>query len=211
MNKKSVLITGASGLLGQALVKESLNFDFSVYAHYNSNPQPDTHHCRWLQGDFSTITGIQQFCIKYQRELKRCTHLINNYGPINLKVTKKLESSDYISEFHQNVIPAVEITRFCLGHPTLKSVIFLGFEFLGKDKSYKKILPYAIAKNSLLQICMSYAECYKNICFNIVSPVTLAGAAVPLRNGLQVTPSHVARQIIEIMTNGATGGHFVIQ
>lgn len=198
MNKK-ILITGAAGLLGRALVELFLQKDFFVLGQYHSRKPAQVKNCEWLQADFSTLAGIKKFLKKNNSLFAGCQYLVNNYGPITYKETTELKSEDFQYDFFHNVITAVEITNFLVGHAPLQAVVNIGFEFAGKIKPYKKILSYAAAKNALLLITKSYAGTYPHIRFNMVCPPTLEGAAVKSQKGKEISPAGVALEIYEVL------------
>jgi NAD(P)-dependent dehydrogenase (short-subunit alcohol dehydrogenase family) len=199
--EKKVLITGASGLLGQALVEKFLKNGFHVLAQYHRNKPSISGHCSWLWADFSDVQGIRDFLDQNREELKSCDYLINNYGPITYKEVSQLESRDFIYDYHHNVITAFEITRFMLGESQLRSVVNIGFEDTGQMKAYKKIVTYAAAKNALLLMTRSLEQRYPEVGFHIVSLPTLEGAAVGSRIRKPIAPSAAAEGIYKLIAN----------
>jgi NAD(P)-dependent dehydrogenase (short-subunit alcohol dehydrogenase family) len=198
MNNK-ILITGASGLLGRALVKEFLNNDFVVLAQYHTN-QPVQHtNCHWLWADFSDLAGIQGFLQRNRKALEGCGFLINNYGPITSKKVLDLTAEDFYFDFHHNVITAFEVTNFFARNASLESVVNIGFEFIGEQRVYKKILTYAAAKNALLLMTKSFEQQYPHIRFHMASPPTLEGAQVKAKTSKQVSPESVAKDIYKAL------------
>lgn len=201
---KQVLITGASGLLGKALVRRFLEHGFIVYAQYHKTlPEDDelnTEECRWLQADFSTPTGIRDFLIENSLRFKRCRFLINNYGPITYKDITDLTADDFLSDFFHNVIPAFEITDFFVKHTDIESVVNVGFGEVGRVRPYKKILTYAAAKNALQLLTESFAAEYDGIRFHMISPATLTGAKVKAQKGERISPDSVAGEVFALMT-----------
>lgn len=200
---KSILITGASGLLGKALVLESLGQGFSVFAQYHKNlPQEkelNNENCRWLQADFSSHKGMRDFLVENSLLFKPCRFLINNYGPITYKNTADLTSDDFYFDFYHNVITAFEITAFFIEHTAIEAVVNIGFADVGIVRPYKKILTYAAAKNTLQLITQSYAALYPDIRFHMVSPPTLEGAKVKSQKGDRVSPQTVAAEVFDVI------------
>ncbi len=197
--KRKILITGASGLLGQALVKEFLKGDFLVLAQYHSN-QPIRHkNCQWLWADFSDLQGIRDFLDQNRDCLKECGFLVNNYGPITSKPISELTAEDFYFDFHHNVVTVFEITGFFIKQGGLREVVNIGFEFIGQQRAYKKILTYAAAKNALRLLTTSFQKQYPGIQFHMVSPATLQGAEVRLKSNKKVLPESVAKEIYELV------------
>ncbi len=196
---KKVLITGASGLLGQALVKEFLDRDFLVAAQYHTHRPVQHEHCRWLKADFSDLNGIRDFLQRNREQLVDCGYLINNYGPITSKPLSELRAEDFYFDFHHNVVTAFEVTSFLIKNAPLQGVINVGFEFVGQQRAYRKILTYAAAKNALLLMTRAFQEHYPHLRFRMVSPPTLEGASVRLKNGKTTSPGAMAREIYDLL------------
>jgi len=193
--KRKVLITGASGLLGRALVKEFLKGNFVVLAQYHKSQPIEHENCRWLWADFSGLQGIRDFLQRNRDLLKDCGFLVNNYGPITSKPISDLTAEDFYFDFHHNVGTVFEITNFFIKQGGLQAVVNIGFEFIGQQRPYKKILTYAAAKNALRLITMSFQKQYPGIDFHMVSPSTLQGAEVRLNSGEKVPPESVAKKV----------------
>ncbi len=197
-----VLITGASGLLGRALVTEFLQKKVPVFAQYRRNrPDTDNPLCAGLPADFSRPSGIQDFLLENSLRFKHCRYLVNNYGPITSKPFEELSGDDFVFDYFHNLVTAFEITNFFVRHTAVEAVVNLGFEGLGEKKAYKKIVTYAAAKNALKLLTLSFAEQYKNIRFHMVSPSTMTGAQVKAPKGKVVSPQSVAREIIGLLTS----------
>ncbi len=195
-----VLITGASGLLGRALVQQFNKMDFQVLAQYHQNPGGmDSKQCRWLHADFSSREGIRDFLVENCLLFRKCRYLVNNYGPITYKDIGDLTADDFYFDFHHNVITTFEITDFFIRNTAVEGVVNIGFGDLGVVKPYKKILTYAAAKNALQLMTLSFAGKYKHIKFNLVSPTTLKGAELPSPDETTIPPSQIALQVIEAL------------
>jgi NAD(P)-dependent dehydrogenase (short-subunit alcohol dehydrogenase family) len=195
--KKKVLITGASGLLGQALVKEFLAGNFFVLAQYHWNIPSQHENCQWLEADFSDLAGIRDFLNRNRDTLAGCQYLVNNYGPITSKPVADLRGEDFNFDFQHNVVTAFEITAFLIENAPLQGVVNVGFEFVGEQRPYRKILTYAAAKNALLLMTRSLQEEYPGICFHLAALPPLIGAQVKSKSSKPVSPESAAREIYE--------------
>lgn len=205
-----VLITGASGLLGKSLVDVFVKNGFYVFAQYHKTAPRETKNCLPLFADFSKLEGIRSFLEENKPHLQECTHLVNTYGPITVKNTPDVKSEDFVSDYYHNVITAYEMSTFLIRHSRLQSVVNIGFEFVGMEKAYKKVMAYALAKNSLFLLTKSMASTYPHIRFNLVSPGTIRGAKVVLKKTPAVPAILVARTIMEVLTSSFSGRNILV-
>jgi NAD(P)-dependent dehydrogenase (short-subunit alcohol dehydrogenase family) len=205
---ETILITGASGLLGRALVAKYSQEGYRVLAQYHQHPFPDSATVQWLAGDFSTIRGIQAFLRRHQKKLSACRYLINNFGPIVERPTTFVTGLDLSADFAQQVAPALDLSRFLIDRSPLQAILNIGFEFSGKNRVYKKILGYALAKNALLLLTRSMADAFPGVRINLFSPPSLEGAAVLPERARPVAPRLVAESIFRIMRQRRTGRHY---
>jgi NAD(P)-dependent dehydrogenase (short-subunit alcohol dehydrogenase family) len=205
---ETILITGASGLLGRALVARFAQEDFQVLAHCRLRPGKETDNVHWLAGDFSTVESTADFLIEHEKKLKECRYLINNYGPIILRPTVDVTGKDLLADFLQQVVPVVDISRFLIARAPLQAVLNIGFEYTGEIRAYKKILGYAMAKNALLLLTRSWAASYPAVCFNLFSPPSLEKAEVLPKQAHIVAPELVAERIFRITIRRSSGFHY---
>jgi NAD(P)-dependent dehydrogenase (short-subunit alcohol dehydrogenase family) len=205
---ETILITGASGLLGRALVGKFSQEGFRVLAQYHKHPASDSAAVKWLAGDFANGQKVAEFLHGHRKELAACRYLINNFGPIRERPTAEMTGSDVRADFELQVVPALDISRFLILHGCVHSVLNIGFEFSGKNRVYRKILGYAIAKNALLELTRSLADAFPSVCFNLFSPPGLEGAAVLPKGSRPVAPCAVAERIFRIMKQRRSGIHY---
>ncbi len=194
-----ILITGASGLLGKSLVKRFSDGGWFVLAHYYKKKGESGRSCKWIRGDFSTLEKTRDFFNKNINNLKECKALINNYGPITYKNTGEIKSEDLISDFHNNLVVANEITSSLMGSGYLRSVVNIAFEGVGEVKSYKKILPYAIAKSGLQILTLSYDREFTGTRFSLISPPPIEGGEYGKSSGEVIKPENIAEEIFRII------------
>jgi NAD(P)-dependent dehydrogenase (short-subunit alcohol dehydrogenase family) len=205
---ETILITGASGLLGRALVAKFSHEGFRVLAQYHGHRSPDSEAVQWLAGDFSSLRNIQAFLSRHNKKLKECQYLINNFGPIVERSTAKVTGRDLSVDFELQVAPALDISRFLILQGSLRSVLNIGFEFSGEIRAYQKILGYALAKNALLLLSLSMAAAFPAVRFNLFSPPSLEGAAVLPKGACPVAPRLVAEHIFKIIKQRRSGIHY---
>ncbi|MCP5109046.1 MAG: SDR family oxidoreductase [bacterium] len=198
--EKRILITGASGLLGQALVHQFVSGGFFVFGQYHRNLPEPVQNCEWIPADFSSMDGVNDFLVENSLQFRRCNYLVNNYGPITSKNFPELNADDFYIDFHHNVITAFEVTNFFIRHTELRAVVNIGFEGVGTVRPYKKILTYAAAKASLQLLTESFAVEHEDIRFHMVSPPTLLGAKVRAKSGATISPRDAAREVYKILT-----------
>jgi NAD(P)-dependent dehydrogenase (short-subunit alcohol dehydrogenase family) len=205
---ETILITGASGLLGRALVAKFSGAGFQVLAQYHRQRGADSASVKWLAGDFSTARTVGAFLRQHRKRLAACGYLINNFGPLSQRPTAAVTGRDLSVDFELLVVPALDISRFLVFHGRLKSVLNIGFEFSGRDRGYQRILGYALAKNALLTLTRSLADAFPDVCINLFSPPSLAGAAVLPKGARPVDPDLVAERIFRIMKGRRSGRHY---
>ncbi len=205
---ETVLITGASGLLGRALVARFAGEGFHVLAQYRRSRGMEAEDVRWLAGDFSSAGGAAAFLKRHAGALAACSHVVHNYGPIAEKATAEVSGADLLAAYQAQLQPALDITRFLLARAPLRSVLFIGFEHCGRVRAYKKILAYAAAKNALLLLSRSLAMTHPGVRFNVFSPPSLQGAAVLAPGARPVVPARVAEKIYRAVLGRRSGCHY---
>ena len=205
---ETVLITGASGLLGRALVAKFSGEGFLVLAQYHKHPSQDSETVKWLAGDFFDEQNVQAFLSRHEKKLQECRYLINNFGPIVERPTAAVTGRDLCADFELQVAPALDISRFLIARAQLRALLNIGFEFSGKSRVYKRILGYAMAKNALLLLTRSLAAAFPAVRINLFSPPSLEGAAVLSKGAKPVAPRLVAERIFRIMRQRRSGIHY---
>lgn len=168
-------------------------------AQYHTNQPVQHENCQWLWADFSHLQGIRDFLQQNRDQLKDCEYLVNNYGPITSKPVSDLTAEDFYFDYHHNVVTVFEITDFFIKQGVVRAVVNIGFEYIGQQRAYKKILTYAAAKNALRLLTTSFQKQYPGIHFHMVSPPTMIGAEVRSKSGKKVSPESVAREIYDLI------------
>jgi len=197
--KATVLLTGASGLLGRQVLAALQNKDIKILAQYHCNRGSANESVTWLAADLSTPEGIASFIANQSALLGRVTHLVNCYGPIECRDTLELSGAEILAAFNANLMPAVELTRFLLPLGRLQCLLSMGFEGAGQIRSYRRVLAYALAKNALLLHHQSLAAARPDLRVYFLSPVNLAGAECPRPGGAEIPPEKLAEEIAGLL------------
>jgi NAD(P)-dependent dehydrogenase (short-subunit alcohol dehydrogenase family) len=203
----TVLITGASGLLGRALCAAFDRHGHRVLAHYFSSPGDGTSASAWLQGDLSSLEGVERFTARHHDRLTNCQILINNYGPLADQPFELVEACDLVNDFIRNAASAMALTRALIAMAPLLSVVNIGYSEAGQIKAFRRVTGYAAAKNALLLFTRSLAVTFPAIRFNMLSPHTLQGARVAKPADAPVAPQIVAERAMRLALGRATGRH----
>jgi NAD(P)-dependent dehydrogenase (short-subunit alcohol dehydrogenase family) len=205
---EAILITGASGLLGRALVAEFAGAGYRVLAQYRRRCEALAGDIQWLAGDLSTPDSTAAFMKAHAGRLAACGQVIHNYGPIDPKDTRSLTAADLLAAYRAQLQPAMDITRFLMARAPLRAVLFLAFEYCGQVRAYRRILGYAMAKSTLPLLARSLAAVHPDIRFSVFSPPTLAGAEFPAPGAVAVAPEKVAARIFQVMKYRRSGCHY---
>lgn len=203
-----VLITGASGLLGRALIPCFLDRGFAVLAQYHTKPSFSHPAVTWIAADFADRAGISSFLQQNDDALRKCACFVHAYGPLTPRATAQVDADTLQHDFHHNVLTAAAIVPFLLAGGRLQSVVTVGFTHAGRDRAFRGIAAYAAAKNALLLLTRSWAAACAPVRFNMVSPAGLAGARFPQPGQPPLAPETVARRIVTVALGRATGRHF---
>jgi 3-oxoacyl-[acyl-carrier protein] reductase len=122
MHKRTALITGASGGIGQAIAKRFIEDGYQTILHYHSNKEPLEHlkkemeskgykDIRLLQIDLSSSEDVEDKIKKLKEENKTIDVLINNAGVKEDALAHKMTDEQFERIIHTNVMGTFYITR----------------------------------------------------------------------------------------------------
>lgn len=206
MSGRVALVTGATGHLGQAVVKR-LSQDGSILAiHYYQNEalarklreevESLGGKAAIFQADLTQESGSQKLIQEVINTFGRLDILVNMPGAISYKPWDELVQSDWEDIFRSNL----ESSYFCLKQalPAMRSrkwgrIINIGFHLVEHIGSFPGITPYAVAKTGLLILTRTaaVAEVANNITVNMVSPGLMEGGNLPA--GLKLKPGQIGK------------------
>ncbi len=192
--KKVALITGATSELGQALTLHLEGLVKAVAIHYYSQHEKALELARKLKkqnlqsdifsADLSHPGAGQKLVREVEKRLGKIDILINNFGPILVKPWEELTREEIESIWQQNVLSTWEIIGAVL--PAMREkkwgrIVNLGYSRVEELTAYSTILPYAMAKTSLLILTRTVArsEAPFGITVNMVSPGLLEDGELP--------------------------------
>ncbi len=159
----------------------------------------------WIYSDFTTLEGVRHFLLQHRETLRSVTHFAHLYGPLAPRPTSDLTAEDFASAIHHNLLTAVEITRFLLAGKTLRSAVYCGTARSGTMPPLVRILPYAIAKNALLQTVRSWKKTWPHLHWSFFPLPGLFGGAFPDPGHGELPPAEVARRICLRLWQGGRG------
>jgi 3-oxoacyl-[acyl-carrier protein] reductase len=232
MEERVVLITGATGLLGQA-VTIRLARDFKKLALQFNQNQTLAHALKEelgsqgnavevFQADLTTEQGCTALVEKVVERFGRLEVLVNMPGAIIYKSWDTLTQADWEEIFRSNLISSYFCLKGALKYMRpLKwgRVINIGFHLVEKLGSFPGITPYAVAKTGLLILTKTaaVAEVENNITVNLVSPGLIEGGQLPegikLKEGQIGKPEDVAEAVAFLASEKAariTGTNLIV-
>lgn len=109
-----VLVTGASGLIGTALV-ERLLAEGNVVVCQSRAAHPDTEHIKWIQHDFC-MDSPEHFSIT---DIDVAYHLAGQTSVYHAK-------QDPVADLSSNVVAFLNLLEFCREQPRPPFVVFVG-------------------------------------------------------------------------------------
>jgi 3-oxoacyl-[acyl-carrier protein] reductase len=112
MEYKRVLITGATGSIGQAMAKEYSKNGYFVYIHYNSNKQKAQQHLKEIKvGELITFDMKDKDSIRDALENIEVDVLVNNAGIIKDNLFFFLEDEQWEDVINVNLNANFYITK----------------------------------------------------------------------------------------------------
>jgi 3-oxoacyl-[acyl-carrier protein] reductase len=113
MENKKVLVTGATGSIGEAIVKQYASLGFFVYIHYNSNKEK----AEKILEDIDNKGEIITFNMKDKEDIKTTLEnitvdvLINNAGIIKDKLFFFMDDDEWEDVINTNLTGAYYVTK----------------------------------------------------------------------------------------------------
>jgi len=164
---KNYLIIGASGGIGQAIIRRLLDQNHAVYATFCSNDLSMEHQN--LTSSHFDVLDSESFGFDLPEVIDG---LVYCPGTINLKPFSSLKESDFLHEFRVNVLGFNKVLKLALGalkKSDLPSV--LGFSSVCAQNGFSFHASTAASKSALEGLFVSLAKEFSpKIRFNIIAP-----------------------------------------
>lgn len=181
---KWTLVTGGSKGLGLALCLHFAKEGYPVLIHYRSDQKAADEaleacqnygaEAELIQGDFSTVEGINNFIGEITSRFPKIKNLIHNAGPYFVASPLNTPASVLDELFNANLRAPFQIIPCLIDSITQSkgSIINIGIAGLEGCRSDIYSTAYMIAKGGLLQLTKSLAKelASKRVRVNMVSP-----------------------------------------
>lgn len=178
------LVTGGAKGLGAALSLYLAEQGFSLAVHYNHSSQEALEvvaKCKqWggraeaIQGDFSSLEGVQDFLSRYQKQFIETAVLINNVGDYLTGSALQTPIDKWISLFQVNLHTPFLLSQV-LAPSLIKNkghIINIGASGLKRNSASTYSTAYTMTKESLWKLTLSLARelAPQGVRVNMVSP-----------------------------------------
>ncbi len=227
-DKRAILITGATGGIGSAILKELEGNDQTIFAHGNSQKETSSFSPRVipLKADFANIADIDSMFTSLHKVTKKLSVFINTVG-IEETAPDPLDTREWKRTFDVNLFGAVECTKRVLPLMEKDGGVIVHIASLAGTQGivFRNSLAYSIAKAGLLKFTENLAlmKAPKIRVFSVTPGYTITPIwnsftneekhtcmkMVPIQRFIQ--PSEVAKFVVNLISNSAvTGGNYTI-
>jgi NAD(P)-dependent dehydrogenase (short-subunit alcohol dehydrogenase family) len=183
-NMAWTLVTGGAKRMGADVCRHLASLGYDIVVHYKSSSKEAValaEECQSfgvkaavIQGDFSTLSQLNNFCERYLEQFDQTENLINNVGNYFMQSAMQTEIEDWLNLFQTNLhAPFLLIKKLM---PTLTqqkgSIINIGMTGLSSVRANTYATSYFITKQALWHLTRSLAKevASQGVRVNMVSP-----------------------------------------
>lgn len=200
--QSTVLVTGASGLLGRHLCSRVSLRGHRVLAQYHRHPPERQDRILPVYADLSTIQGLAGFWEAHRTELVKTEYFFSNYGPMCYKATEDLEFEDISEQITAHLAPLIFLVRRMRAEGCLRGVMVSGMAELEPGRGYRRIAAHACAKGVLETVLASWQLVWPDLFCHSWPVPTLEGARFPRPGRLARSAEEVAEEMVSKMVSG---------
>ena len=172
MNKKNILITGATGDIGMDLAFKYIDIGYNLYfINYSQTPskikkimnyaKSKDVICEYTRIDFGKdkISRWKKKINSLLKSIKKLDVLINNSGYLNQKNFKRISEEEWQKTINVNLKSVFFITQFCDSHLKKTSCI-INISSIGGQIGGDLAPHYAASKAGVISLTKSFAKIF---------------------------------------------------
>lgn len=157
-----------------------------------------------IEGDFSSLDGIEDFIERCGERFQDIAAVINNVGPYLTKSAASTSLREWDALFQANLNAAFAISQSCMSSLAANhgSIVNIGMAGIGRQQAEVASTGYRLAKMALLMLTKSLAKEWAplGISVNMVSPGYLENAVdLPSNEKLPMGRPATLREAAEIV------------
>lgn len=208
------LVTGGSKHLGAKICQTLASEGLSIVVHYNKSENEALNivneciqygiQAHSIQGDFSTLSSVQNFIQRYNKTYPKTKNLINNVGPYLIKPLLQTSMMEWNFLYQTNLFAPLNLIQGLL--PSIidqkGSVINIGMCGIENHQISIKTTAYRMAKQNLLYLTKALAIqlAKSGVRVNMVSPGYLdISESIPNMNAIPMGRLGSAMEVARVI------------
>jgi NAD(P)-dependent dehydrogenase (short-subunit alcohol dehydrogenase family) len=181
IDKKWALVTGASGGIGQALVKEFVDAGYHVIATDIKNSHNSFDNVYFLQLDLEKFAVNESYAAEFYQKVVRITNgvgicsLINNAAIQILADTRILTREQWNTSFNVNLSAPFFLSQLFVDDLTANTGAIVNISSIHATQTKKEFVAYATTKAALSSMTRNMVlDMGNNIRINAIEPAAIA-------------------------------------
>ena len=180
MNKKVVLVTGASRGIGSAIVKKFASNSYDVIVNYNNSLlnaeelkeylESKNTNVMLIKADVSNDKEVENMFNEISKKYQTIDVLVNNAGISNDTLPLEKTKEDFMHVLEVNLYGIYNVTKNAYKYMTKKSTIINIASTNAIDTFYPESLDYDASKSGVLSLTHNFAKLFAPIRVNAIAP-----------------------------------------